>query len=220
MNPCDDRARGRFITLEGGEGVGKSTNVDFVVEHLRGRGLEVVRTREPGGSPRAERIRTLLLDPAADEPLDQTAELLLMFAARAQHLAMTILPALERGAFVVCDRFTDATYAYQGAGRGIDRAAIETLERLVQHGLEPDLTLLLDMPVEAALARMNARGATLDRFETQAPEFFRAVREGYRHRYEAAPQRFELIDAAPELAQVQAAIAAVLDRRLAQWETI
>lgn len=220
MNPSDDSARGRFITLEGGEGVGKSTNVDFVVEHLRGRGLEVVRTREPGGSPRAERIRTLLLDPAADEPLDQTAELLLMFAARAQHLAMTILPALDRGAFVVCDRFTDATYAYQGAGRGIDRAAIEMLERLVQRGLEPDLTLLLDMPVEAALARMIARGATLDRFETQAPAFFCAVREGYRQRYEAAPQRFELIDAAPALAQVQAAIAAALDQRLAQWGAI
>lgn len=129
--------RGRFITLEGGEGVGKSTNLDWVCEWLNERGIEVVRTREPGGTPRAEAIRTLLLDPAPQEPLDDDAELLLVFAARAQHLARVIRPALARGAWVVCDRFTDATFAYQGGGRGLDRQRIATLETLVQRGLTP-----------------------------------------------------------------------------------
>ena len=146
------RGRGRFITLEGSEGVGKSTNLARVVAFLEARGLEVVQTREPGGTPRAEAIRRLLLDPAEEEPLDQDAELLLVFAARAQHLARVIRPALARGAWVVCDRFTDATFAYQGGGRGIPAARIAELERFVQQGLAPDLTLLLDMPIEAARA--------------------------------------------------------------------
>ena len=142
--------RGRFITLEGGEGVGKSTNMAFVEAWLTAQGMEVVRTREPGGTPRAEAIRELLLDPAPQEPLSVDAELLLVFAARAQHLAEKILPALARGAWVVCDRFTDATFAYQGGGRGINPARIAQLEQFVQQGLAPDLTLLLDMSPEAA----------------------------------------------------------------------
>ncbi|ABE58959.1 MULTISPECIES: dTMP kinase [Chromohalobacter] len=208
---------GRFITLEGGEGVGKSTNVAFVCDWLSARGIEVVRTREPGGTPRAEAIRELLLDPAPQEPLDETAELLLMFAARAQHLAARIRPALARGAWVVCDRFTDATFAYQGGGRGLDETRIATLEALVQQGLQPDLTLLLDMPVEAAQRRVERRGIERDRFERERGAFFNAVRESYLARAAQAPTRFAVIDADRSLEAVQASIAAHLTERLASW---
>ncbi|WP_311944025.1 dTMP kinase [Halomonas piscis] len=213
--------RGRLITLEGGEGVGKSTNMAFVSAWLEARGVEVVRTREPGGTPRAEAVRELLLDPGFDEPLAADAELLLMFAARAQHLAEKIRPALERGAWVVCDRFTDATYAYQGGGRGLDEARIAVLERFVQQGMTPDLTLLLDMPVDAASRRVSQRtdagGGERDRFEREREDFFAAVRHAYRQRAEAEPERFALIDAARPLAAVQHELAAVLDRRTAPW---
>ncbi|GGW51726.1 dTMP kinase [Vreelandella hamiltonii] len=213
--------RGRFITLEGGEGVGKSTNVAFVEAWLNEQGLDVVRTREPGGTPRAEAIRELLLDPAPQEPLSVDAELLLVFAARAQHLAEKIVPALERGAWVVCDRFTDATFAYQGGGRGIDPARIAQLECFVQQGLSPDLTLLLDMPVEAARQRLEGRLRDLntqrDRFEQEHAAFFSAVREAYLARAQAAPQRFAVVDAAQPLEGVQAAIARALEARMAQW---
>lgn len=209
--------RGRFITLEGGEGVGKSTNVSLVCEFLREQGIEVVATREPGGTPRGEAIRELLLNPDEQEPLAEDAELLLIFAARAQHLARLIRPALERGAWVVCDRFTDATFAYQGGGRGIDRQRIASLETLVQGTLQPDLTLLLDMPVTAARERVAARGNAPDRFERERGAFFDAVREAYRERAEASPQRFEIVDAARPLESVQADIRQRLVTRLTLW---
>ncbi|MGJ8516806.1 dTMP kinase [Carnimonas bestiolae] len=208
---------GRLITLEGGEGVGKSTNIAFVVEWLEQRGHTVVSTREPGGTPRAEQMRELLLDPQGSEPLDADAELLLVFAARAQHLAQKIVPALQRGALVVCDRFIDATYAYQGVGRGIDSERIGALEQWVLGDLRPDLTLLLDMPEQAARQRVMARGAVLDRFEEQASDFFRAVREGYLVRAEAEQQRFAVIDASQPLEGVQQRIGEVLEQRLQQW---
>ncbi|MCC5882928.1 MAG: dTMP kinase [Halomonas sp.] len=213
--------RGRFITLEGGEGVGKSTNLEWVARWLSARGVEVVRTREPGGTPRAEAMRELLLSPKAEEPLDADAELLLIFAARAQHLAQKIRPALERGAWVLCDRFTDATFAYQGGGRGIDTARIAELERFVQRGLEPDLTLLLDMPVETAQqrlqGRLNASGEGRDRFEQEHGAFFEAVRRSYLARAAAAPQRVAVIDANAPLATVQARLTACLETRVSEW---
>ncbi|RAH37052.1 MULTISPECIES: dTMP kinase [unclassified Halomonas] len=210
--------RGRFITLEGGEGVGKSTNLAWVAAHLEDRGLEVVRTREPGGTPRAEAIRGLLLDPASDEPLDADAELLLVFAARAQHLARVVRPALERGAWVVCDRFTDATFAYQGGGRGIPAERIAELEAFVQQGLQPDLTLLLDMPMAAAQRRLEGRlehsGGQRDRFERERGEFFEAVRQAYLARAAAAPERIAVVDADRALADVQAELGRRLDAHL------
>lgn len=213
--------RGRFITLEGGEGVGKSTNVAFVEAWLKAQGLDVVVTREPGGTPRAEAIRALLLDPAMDEPLNSDAELLLMFAARAQHLAQKIVPALERGAWVVCDRFTDATFAYQGGGRGIDSARIGQLEQFVQQGLSPDLTLLLDMSPDIAKERLEGRmrqqHTQRDRFEQEQASFFQAVRDAYLARASAAPNRFALIDAGQPLADVQVALADTLQQRVAAW---
>jgi dTMP kinase len=213
--------RGRFITLEGGEGVGKSTNVGFVAECLEAQGLEVVRTREPGGTARGEAIRALLLDPVPQEPLHVDAELLLMFAARAQHLAEKILPALARGAWVVCDRFTDATFAYQGGGRGIPKERIAVLENFVQQGLSPDLTLLLDMPKEAARQRLESRlrdrHEQLDRFEQEQADFFQAVRDGYLARAEEAPERFAVIDAQYTLDKVQSQIRQVLLTKVAAW---
>ncbi|MCE8032344.1 dTMP kinase [Billgrantia tianxiuensis] len=213
--------RGRFITLEGGEGVGKSTNLEWVAQWLTAHGVEVVRTREPGGTPRAEAIRELLLSAEFEEPLDVDAELLLMFAARAQHLAQRIRPALERGAWVLCDRFTDATFAYQGGGRGIEPERIAQLEHFVQRGLEPDLTLLLDMPVEAAQQRLQGRltasGHARDRFEQEHRAFFEAVRQAYLARAEAAPRRVAVIDADAPLATVQARLAECLESRVGAW---
>lgn len=208
---------GRFITLEGGEGVGKTTNVRFLVDYLRARGLDVVHTREPGGSPQAERIRELLLTPTQDDVLVTDAELLLMFAARAQHLASTIVPALARGAVVVCDRFTDATYAYQGAARGVSAERIAVLEQFVQKGLQPDMTLLLDMPVEAARARVAARGNALDRFESEAAAFFERVRQGYQARAVQSEGRIVTIDASGSLASVQQQLVTTLDDHLSRW---
>ncbi|QEM81383.1 dTMP kinase [Halomonas binhaiensis] len=214
------RGRGRFITLEGGEGVGKSTNLSFVVNYLTQHGIEVVQTREPGGTPRAEAIREQLL--AHDsEPLDDDAELLLVFAARAQHLARKIRPALARGAWVVCDRFTDATFAYQGGGRGIDKERIASLEHLVQRGLTPDLTLLLDMPLEAAEARLASRlesqGGSKDRFEQERRDFFERVRTSYLSRATAEPERIVVVDAQGDLASVQSRISEILKQRIEQW---
>lgn len=213
------RGRGRFITLEGSEGVGKSTNLARVVAWLEARGLEVVQTREPGGTPRAEAIRRLLLDPAEEEPLDQDAELLLVFAARAQHLARVIRPALARGAWVVCDRFTDATFAYQGGGRGIPAARIAELERFVQQGLSPDLTLLLDMPIEAARERVVSRGEAPDRFERERGDFFSAVRQAYLARAAADPERFAVVDASRTLSAVGEQIEGLLEARVAAWQS-
>lgn len=192
---------GLFITLEGPEGAGKSTNREYLAKLLGAHGVEVVLTREPGGTPLAEKIREILLAPS-DEPMAVDTELLLMFAARAQHLAEVIRPALARGAVVLCDRFTDATYAYQGGGRGVDVARIAVLEQFVQGELRPDLTLLFDLPVEVGLARAASRGR-LDRFEEEGRAFFEAVRSCYLARSESAPERYRLIDAAQALPSVQ-----------------
>lgn len=209
--------QGRFITLEGGEGVGKSTNLSFVRDYLQSRGIRVVTTREPGGTPMAERIRALLLADDAQEPLDDLAELLLVFAGRAQHLAQVIRPALARGDWVISDRFTDATFAYQGSARGIAQERIAMLEQFVQGGLAPDLTLWLDMPVTYAADRLAARGAERDRFELERGDFFERVRQGYRARAEQAPERMVAVDAAQPLEQVQRDIATRLDQQLTTW---
>ncbi len=199
---------GKFLTIEGTEGVGKSTNLAFVRDWLTARGVEVIVTREPGGTPMAEEVRSLLLS-KRDEPVNETAELLLVFAARAQHLAQVIKPALARGAWVLSDRFTDATYAYQGGGRGLNKAVIEELEQLVQGNLRPDLTLILDIDVELGLNRARQRGE-LDRFESETIGFFERVRAAYRQRANMAPERYALVDAGKTLLEVQADIDQVL----------
>ncbi|MWV12409.1 dTMP kinase [Pseudomonas sp. R-28-1W-6] len=195
---------GLFITLEGPEGAGKSTNREYLAECLREQGIEVLLTREPGGTPLAERIRELLLTPS-DEAMAADTELLLVFAARAQHLAEVIRPALARGCVVLCDRFTDATYAYQGGGRGLSVARIATLENFVQGELRPDLTLVFDLPIEVGLSRAAARGR-LDRFEQEGRSFFDAVRHTYLQRAAAEPARYRVLDAAQSLAGVQQSI--------------
>jgi dTMP kinase len=199
---------GLFITLEGPEGAGKSTNREYLAERLRERGIDVLLTREPGGTPLAERIRELLLEPS-DESMAADTELLLVFAARAQHLQQVIRPALANGCVVLCDRFTDATYAYQGGGRGLSIERIAQLEQFVQGELRPDLTLIFDLPVEIGLARAAARGR-LDRFEQEGRGFFEAVRQAYLQRAAQAPQRYRVLDAGQTLAQVQADIDALL----------
>lgn len=191
---------GRFITLEGIEGVGKTTQAPVVTAALRARGLEVVATREPGGTALGEGIRALLLDRTLPA-MDLCTELLLVFAARAEHLDKVIRPALAAGHWVVCDRFTDATYAYQGGGRGLPETSIAALEQLVQRGLEPDLTLLFDAPVELALARAKSRGEG-DRFESERAEFFTRVRQAYLERAQAAPARFRVVDATRDAASI------------------
>ncbi len=204
--------RGKFLTIEGTEGVGKSTNLAFVRDWLQAKGIDVVVTREPGGTPLAEEIRVLLLA-KREESVDETAELLLVFAARAQHIAQVIKPALARGAWVLSDRFTDATYAYQGGGRGLSKETITQLEALVQGDLRPDLTLILDIDVELGLNRARQRGE-LDRFESETLSFFERVRGAYRARVEDAPNRYAVVDAGQPLVQVQADIDLVLSRLL------
>jgi len=201
---------GRFVTFEGIEGVGKSTQVTLAAEHLRARGVEAVVTREPGGTPLAEAIRRLVLEPQSDH-VDGVVELLLMFAARAVHLQNLIEPALARGAWVLCDRFTDATEAYQGAGRGVPIEHIRSLEVIAQRGRRPDLTLLLDAPVELALERSRRRGAPADRFEAERAEFFHKVRAGYLAIEAREPLRVRRIDACAPLGSVAADIRQALD---------
>ena len=204
--------RGRFITLEGSEGSGKSTNLAHVHQRLQQAGIDVVLTREPGGTEIGEAIRELLLD-AAQHHMCSDTELLLMFAARAQHLDELIVPTLEAGRWVLCDRFTDATYAYQGAGRGIPHHRIALLEEWVQGKLRPDLTLFLDLPVSQGLARAGERGE-LDRFEQEQNEFFERVREGYHAQAESDPQRYRIIDASKPLTDVQLQLDGVIDSYL------
>ncbi len=203
---------GRFITLEGGEGAGKSTNAAYFAEQLEAAGIRLRVTREPGGTRLGERIRELLLDPESDG-MHADTELLLMFAARAQHLNEVILPALQAGEWVLCDRFTDATYAYQGGGRGIDMQRIAELETWVQQGFQPDMTILFDLPVETGLARAGERGA-LDRFEQEQKSFFTAVREAYLQRAKQYPGRFRIIDAAKQLDDVQRQLDTLVDELL------
>ena len=198
----------KFITLEGGEGVGKTTNLAFIEDYLRARGVPLLRTREPGGTAVGERVREILLDA---ESLDATAELLLVFAARAQHIEEVIKPALRRGQWVLSDRFTDASYAYQGGGRGISVERIASLETWIQGALRPDLTLLLDTPISIGMARARARGPQ-DRFEAETDGFFERVRSAYLQRLEGEPERIRRIDASVELVNVQSQIATELDR--------
>lgn len=205
--------RACFITVEGSEGVGKSTNLGLIAACLREAGFSVQETREPGGTAFAERIRDLLLDPHQGEPIHAMTELLLLFAARAQHLAEVIEPALAAGCWVLCDRFTDATYAYQGGGRGMSGAVIATLEQLVQGQRQPDLTLLFDAPVHVGRQRAAQRGAA-DRFEGEESAFFEAVRQAYLARAEAEPERFLLIDASRSLTEVQQQLRQGLAERL------
>lgn len=206
--------RGRFITLEGIEGAGKSSNLAFIRDRLSAAGIELEQTREPGGTPLGEEVRTLLLS-QRDGGMHSDTELLLMFAARAEHLNRRILPALEQGRWVLCDRFTDATFAYQGGGRGIADGRIETLEDWAQGALRPDLTVLLDLPVALGLERAGRR-STPDRFESEQAAFFERVRAHYLARAAAAPERFQVVDAGAPLHQVQQQIAAVLEDFMAR----
>ncbi len=204
--------KGRFITIEGGEGVGKSTNIECITDRLERAGIEFVLTREPGGTPFAEKIRSLLLE-NHDEAIAEMTELLLIFAARAQHIAQVIAPALAAGKWVVSDRFTDATYAYQGGGRGLSSESIAQLETLVQGSLRPDVTFLLDLEPEVGLERASQRAA-LDRFEQEQVEFFNKVRSTYLQRAKAEPARCVIIDAGASIEAVQADILAHLERLL------
>ena len=201
-------SKGKFITLEGGEGVGKTTNLNFINDYLSEHGIPVLATREPGGTRLAEKIRGLLLN-HDDEVITEQTELLMMFAARSQHVKNVILPALAKGLWVLCDRFTDATYAYQGGGRSMSTAAIQWLEGFVLAGLKPDLTLLLDAPVETGLYRAKKR-AELDRFESEDFGFFERVRRAYLVQAELNSDRIKVIRADQPLVDVQNEIIDVL----------
>jgi len=199
-------SRGKFITLEGVDGAGKSTHLDFIAEWLRARGHEVVVTREPGGTPLGEILRDLLLH----RDMDADTELLLMFAARQAHLSQLILPSLARGAWVLSDRFTDASYAYQCGGRGLVEARVAALEAWVQQGFQPDLTLVFDVSAEIAAARRGA-ARTADRFEREADAFFERVRAAYLMRAAAEPRRIRVVDASPAIRAVQLNVIACLE---------
>lgn len=205
---------GRFITFEGGEGAGKSSNIAFARDWLEARGVTCLVTREPGGTAVAEAIRAVLLNRHEEAMADMT-ELLLVFAARAQHLARVIEPALARGEWVLCDRFTDTTYAYQGAGREMGDGPVAALEKLVQGERRPDLTLLFDAPVAVGMARAGRRSSP-DRIESEQLAFFERIRQAFLDRAAAEPARWRLLDAAQPLEAVQAQLVATLD---AWWET-
>lgn len=198
---------GRFITVEGIDGAGKSSHLEFLSQAMRARGAGVVVTREPGGTPLGEKLRALALH----EPMEGTTEALVMFAARREHLVRVIEPALARGDWVLCDRFSDATYAYQCGGRGLDRAVIESLERLVHPGRQPHATFLFDLDPETAYARQRARSADPDRFEREAADFFRRVREAYLERARASGGRIHVVDSSGSLEEVRARLAAAFD---------
>lgn len=201
--------RGVFITLEGTEGAGKSSNLSFINDFLRSRNIDLIVTREPGGTPIAEEIRSLLLIPRSEKICENT-ELLLIFAARAQHLQQLIEPSLRSGQWVLSDRFTDASFAYQGGGRQMNMDTISQLERMVQGDLRPDLVILLDVPVEIGMRRVLKRGA-LDRFEQENIAFFERVRESYLQRAKAMPDSYAVIDAKQSLAKVQQDIVSILE---------
>lgn len=197
-----DAMRGLFITLEGIDGAGKTSHVEWIADRIRQSGRQVVVTREPGGTPLGERLRELLLN----EPMDLRTETLLAFAARQEHLVQLILPALEAGTCVLSDRFTDATFAYQGGGRGLARQRIEILEKWVHEGIQPDLTLYFDVPSEVGQARRRAASGQLDRFEREAGDFFDRVRAGYLDRLARDPRRMRRIDSTRPLAEVRKVI--------------
>ena len=199
-------SRGKFITLEGIDGAGKSTHVGGIADFLRGRGKDIVVTREPGGTPLGEKLRALLLS----QTMDADTEALLVFAARREHIAQVIAPALAEGRWVVSDLFTDATYAYQGAGRGMAKDRIAALERWVQDGLQPDLTLVFDAPVEVALARLaKDRG---DRFELENKSFFERVRAAYLERAQADPRRMKVVEGGRPLPEVKKDVEDIISR--------
>lgn len=203
--------KGEFITVEGADGSGKTTHLDFIERWLTGRRASVVRTREPGGTALGELLRKILLNNNDAVPISDRCELMLIFAARTQHLDEVIVPALAAGKWVLCDRFTDATYAYQGGGRGIDGATIVALERWVQGNLQPDLTVVLDVPVEVGATRTRQRGGARDRFEQQAREFKQAVRRVYRERAARFERRIKLVDSNQTVEQVRAELEALLE---------
>ena len=209
---ADGPVRGRFITVEGIDGAGKSSQLPGIEAYLRGQGLEVLVTREPGGTPLAEALRALVLR----ESMDALTEALLVFAARRDHLQQHILPALARGCWVLCDRFTDATFAYQGGGRGFDDQVLATLESWVQQGRQPDLTLWFDAPPEAAAAR-RAAARSADRFEAQDAAFFERVRAAYAARATRQPHRVARIDAGGLPDEVRREVLDVLQRRCRDW---
>ncbi len=206
---------GKFITLEGGEGVGKSTNLDVIRRFLESKGVEFIVTREPGGTPLAEEIRALLLA-NREEKIHEISELLLVFAARSQHLEALVKPALARGVWVLCDRFTDATYAYQGGGRGIDSNAIALLENMTQGDLRPDLTFIFDLDPEIGLSRASQR-AELDRFEQEQLSFFQRVRDSYLERVKLDPDRYLVIDAAVSIESVERQLIDQLEKQFKQY---
>lgn len=208
MNNAATKAQ--FITVEGTEGVGKSTNMDFIESWLKKSGKELIITREPGGTELGEKLRAVLLDAKEQSMCDDT-ELLLMFADRAQHLQEVIIPALNAGKWVLCDRFTDSTYAYQGGGRGIDMSRIAELEQWVQGDRRPDMTLILDLPIDVGLERAGKRSAP-DRFELEKHDFFNKVRDAFLARAAANPTRYAVIDASPSISDVQKSIQAVLEK--------
>ncbi len=199
---------GLFVTFEGIDGAGKTTHLDALERHWRQAGRDVVRTREPGGTPLAESLRDMVLH----QPMDALTETLLVFAARRDHLQQVIEPALQRGAWVLCDRFTDATFAYQGAGRGFDLSVLALLEQWVQQGRQPDLTLVFDVAPEVAAQRLSAARSP-DRFEAQDVSFFERVRQGYAQRMAAAPQRYARIDAGQTPDEVRAQVHGVLHHK-------
>lgn len=205
---------GKFITIEGQDGAGKSTNIEVISSRLAHSGIKYQVTREPGGTNLGEALRALLLQDK-DNLIGDMAELLLMFAARAQHLKEVIEPVLESGEWVVCDRFTDASYAYQGGGRNMDSSAIATLETLVQGQLRPDLTVLLDLPVEISAERADARSAP-DRFEVQAQQFKQRVRTTYLELAKNDPNRVQVVDASQTLVQVNQAVSDLIDSFIAR----
>ncbi|GFO71305.1 dTMP kinase [Bathymodiolus japonicus methanotrophic gill symbiont] len=207
---------GRFITLEGGEGVGKTTNIAYIQALLAEHNISVLLTREPGGTALAESIRQLLLDNEQEAIAEQT-ELLMMFAARAQHIKHVIQPVLDKGTWVLCDRFTDATYAYQGGGRNMDLSTIQWLENFVQGDFRPDLTLLLDAPIQLGMQRAVQRGK-LDRFESEQMTFFEQVRQAYLNIAEQQPERVMIIDATQSLESVQKQIKQTLMQQLFKFE--
>lgn len=203
---------GKFITIEGGEGVGKSSNIAFILSYLKNKNIDIISTREPGGTEISEKIRNLLLD-ANNKAMVSDTELLLMFAARAQHLEELIKPSLALKKWVLCDRFTDATYAYQGGGRGISMQRIAALENWVQGDLRPDLTILLDVSIQIGMQRASERSEP-DRIEQEKNNFFESVRQTYLQMAKDSPQRFRVIDASQTLVDVQKDIATTLDEYL------
>ena len=203
-----DSNTGLFITFEGVEGAGKTTNIEFIAEQIKKTGQDIVLTREPGGTKIGEAVREILLSKDLPE-MHHDTELLLMFAARAEHVQRVILPALKEGKWVLCDRFTDASYAYQGGGRGIDIARIAALENWVQDDLRPNMTFLFDLDADTGMARVRSRGET-DRFEQQHIDFFNKVRDQYLAMAQAAPNRYRIINAQYDLETVQKQITAIL----------